>query len=334
MLRHARSQIWVLQGRNVDRVLDAEAYRTAFRRARCDAVLVEFGNVAVDAMDACAELGLPLIVHFHGFDAHSQGVLQGAGARYPALFEQAAALIVVSKPMGTALEALGAPDSKIRYLPYGVDVEQFSGAAPDRAAPVFLAVGRFIEKKAPQLTIAAFAAVHRRRPGARLRMIGSGDLLDACRDLAVGLAVGDSVTFLDAQPHEVVAEEMTSARAFVQHSVVAADGDSEGMPVAVLEASAAGLPVVSTRHAGIPEVVLDGETGYLVEERDVEGMARRMEQLADEGALAARLGAAGRARVAEHFTMDAAIAGLWKIIRDATATEGGERPPAATTPER
>jgi glycosyltransferase involved in cell wall biosynthesis len=332
LLRYPRTQIWVLQGRNVDRALDAEAYRRAFRQARCNAALVEFGNVAVDAMDACAELGLRLIVHFHGFDAHSQGVLEGAGERYPALFEQAAALIGVSKPMCAALEALGAPRSKIHYLPNGVDVEQFSGAAPDRAAPVFLAAGRFIEKKAPQLTIAAFASLHRSRPEAHLRMVGSGDLLEPCRDLAIGLGVGDAVTFLDAQPHEVVAAEMTSARAFVQHSIVAADGDSEGMPVAVLEASAAGLPVVSTRHAGIPEVVVEGETGYLVGERDVEGMARRMEQLVDDGALAARLGAAGRARVAEHFTIEASIAGLWKIIRD--ATEGGERPPAATTPER
>lgn len=337
ILRHARTQTWVLRGWNVDRKLDHDAYLTAFRRARCDAVLVEFGNVAVEAMGACALLGLPLIVHFHGFDVHSQGVLRRSGDRYPALFEQAATLIAVSEPMCDALEALGAPRSKIRHLPNGVDAARFSGAAPDLADPVFLAVGRFVEKKAPQLTIAAFASLHRRRPEARLRMIGSGDLRNACQDLAEGLGIGHAVTFLGSQPHDVVVTEMKSVRAFVQHSVVSVDGDSEGMPVAILEAGAAGLPVVSTRHAGIPEVVVDGETGFLVEERDVEGMARRMEQLVDDPELAAGLGRAGRRRVAERFTIDATIAGLWQIICEAAAhsfeSERGARLPGATSPE-
>jgi glycosyltransferase involved in cell wall biosynthesis len=334
IVRHARAQVWILQGRNVERELDAEAYLEAFRRARPDAVLVEFGNVAVDVMDACTRLRLPLIVHFHGFDVHSRGVLERHGDRYPALFEKAAALIGVSRPMCDALEALGAPPGKVHHLPNGVDAERFSGAAPDRAEPVFLAVGRFVEKKAPQLTIAAFASLHSRRTGAQLRMIGSGDLLNACEDLAVGLGLREAVSFLGAQPHDVVAEEMQRARAFVQHSIVAADGDSEGMPVAILEACASGVPVVSTRHAGIPEVVVDGETGFLVAERDVEAMASRMEQLVDDPALAASLGRAGRARIAEHFTMDETVAGLWKIIREATATARGEPPPAAPNPAR
>jgi glycosyltransferase involved in cell wall biosynthesis len=150
-------------------------------------------------------------------------------------------------------------------------------------------------------------------------MIGGGRLRGACEDLAQGLGLGEVVSFLGTQSHDVVAEEMRHARAFVQHSLTASDGNSEGMPCSILEASASGLPVVSTRHAGIPEVVVEGSTGFLVDERDVEGMARHMERLVTDPALAAALGRAGRQRVADHFSMDSSIARLWDVIRTSTA---------------
>jgi colanic acid/amylovoran biosynthesis glycosyltransferase len=320
------------RGRNVIEELNSAAYLRAFRRARCDAVLVEFGHVAVRAMDACAALDLPLIAHFHGFDVHSRPLLERYGDRYPALFDQAAALVAVSHPMGDALQVLGAPPEKVHRVPYGVDVDRFAGAAPDRAPPTFLAVGRFVEKKAPQLTIAAFAALRQRHPEAMLRMVGEGELRPACQDLAQGLGLGDSVVFLGAQGHDVVATEMRQARAFVQHSLVTRDGDSEGMPVAILEASATGLPVVSTRHAGIPEVVVDGVTGLLVGERDVAGMTREMEHLVVDPGLAADLGRAGRRRIEQHFTIDESIERLWDIIRTAPAPSSGGPSASRTTP--
>jgi colanic acid/amylovoran biosynthesis glycosyltransferase len=303
-----------VRGRDPERDEITSDYTRAFRRARCDAVLVEFGHIAVQAMDSCRALGLPMIVHFHGFDAHSGSILDRYGARYGEMFEQAAALVVVSRTMQDALLALGAPAEKTHYVPYGVDLDRFRGAAPERAPARFLAVGRFVEKKAPLLTLAAFASVWRRYPEARLRMIGDGELLEACRDLACGLGIGDAVEFIGTQPNDVVAAEMRRARGFVQHSLVAADGNSEGMPVAILEAGASGLPVVSTRHAGIPEVVDDGTTGFLVDERDVEGMAERMERLLAEPGLAGELGRSARRRIEAHFSIGSSISRLWEII--------------------
>jgi glycosyltransferase involved in cell wall biosynthesis len=319
MLRRARTELWAARGKNVDEAADALAYRIAFRRARCRAVLVEFGHVAVRTMDACRGQRLPLVVHFHGFDVHSRALLTRCGDRYRALFDQAAALIGVSQPMCEALRGLGAPSEKVHRIANGADPERFTGAAPDRSQPVFVTVGRFVEKKAPQLTIAAFACVRRRHPEARLRMIGDGDLLDACKDLARGLGLSDAVTFLGSQPPEVVAEELRAARAFLQHSIVAADGDSEGMPVAVLEASMTALPVVSTRHAGIPEIVVDGETGFLVDEHDVAAMAERMGRLVEDPRLAAALGRAGRRRAEREFTLEQTVDRLWAVIRSAAA---------------
>ena len=156
-------------------------------------------------------------------------------------------------------------------------------------------------------------------PAARLRMIGDGPLWGPCLDLAKALAISDAVTFLGPQPHEVVKEEMRRARCFVQHSVEAQSGDSEGTPVAILEAGASGLPVVSTRHAGIPDVVVEGETGLLVDEFDVRAMAAHMLRLAREPNLAADLGRAARQRMESHFSNEKSLSRLWSIIESCIA---------------
>ena len=150
-------------------------------------------------------------------------------------------------------------------------------------------------------------------------MIGGGPLLPVCRQLVRGLNMDGAVAFRGPEGHAQVAAAMRTARAFVQHSVVASNGDCEGTPVAVLEAQAAGLPVVSTRHTGITQVVLEGETGYLVEELDIEAMAGRMLHLAADPSLAAKLGGAGRARIREAFTMERQIGELYEVLQRAAS---------------
>jgi glycosyltransferase involved in cell wall biosynthesis len=325
-LRMTRRGIAYWRGGDADRDEISALYRLAFRRAECDAVLIEFGHVAVQAMEACAQLALPMIVHFHGFDVYARPMLERYGGRYGELFAQAAALVAPSQAMRDELLRLGAPREKTHYVPCGVDASRFSTGAPDRSPPTFLAVGRLVEKKAPHLTIAAFAEVRRGHPDARLRMLGDGRLRGPCEDLAVGLGVGESVSFLGWQPHDVVAAELRGARAFVQHSVVGSDGNSEATPQSILEASATGLPVVATRHAGIPEGVVDGETAFLVDERDVAGMAEAMERLLVDPALAAGMGRAGRRFVEERFSIESTIARLWDVIQ-AASTFGGHTSP-------
>ena len=115
---------------------------------------------------------------------------------------------------------------------------------------------------------------------------------------------------------------MRGARAFLQHSLVAPDGDSEGSPVAVMEAQLSGLPVVATRHAGIPEVVLDCRTGLLVDEGDVEAMAEAMQQMVVHPFQAARLGAAGRKRIEAAFTVDHHIAAVSALLHRLISERG------------
>jgi colanic acid/amylovoran biosynthesis glycosyltransferase len=290
------------------------AYVEHFRRLRTEVVLAEFGPTGVVVMDACRRLGLPLVVHFHGYDASVRRVLEQYAAGYSAMFREAAALVSVSRGMQRRLVELGAPPERVHYNPCGVDCERFGGAEPARSPPLVLAVARFVEVKAPQLTLAAFAEALGQYPEARLRMLGDGPLLGECRRLSASLSIDHAVTFLGRQPHYVVAEEMRRARLFAQHSVEAASGAVEGTPVAVLEAGATGLPVVATRHGGIADVVTDGETGLLVEERDVAGMARQMLRLLRDPAHAAALGGAARRHVREHFSSERSIGRLWAII--------------------
>ena len=111
-----------------------------------------------------------------------------------------------------------------------------------------------------------------------------------------------------------------SVTEFVQHSVEAAGGDREGTPVSVMEAGASGLPVVATRHGGIPDVVVDGETGFLVNEHDTDAMAAAMCRLVSEPALAARLGCAARDRVRNNFSIEQSMSRLWTVLANAAGT--------------
>jgi glycosyltransferase involved in cell wall biosynthesis len=130
----------------------------------------------------------------------------------------------------------------------------------------------------------------------------------------MALGVGDRVEFLGPQPLDVVRSELRQARLFVQHSVVAANGDSEGSPVSIAEAAATALPVVATRHAGIPELVLDGLTGLLVSERDAEAMGEAMARLLADGTLAGEMGRAARQHAVAEFDMPMRVGRLREIV--------------------
>jgi glycosyltransferase involved in cell wall biosynthesis len=145
-------------------------------------------------------------------------------------------------------------------------------------------------------------------------MIGEGPLLEDCKMLVKELKIDDAVLFLGGQKHSVIEQEMQQARCFVQHSVVSPTGDCEGTPVAILEACATGLPVVSTRHAGIPDVVIEGETGFLVNENDELSMAEHMLQLAQDPSLAGRMGNAARTHIRKNFSKEQRLGNLWTLI--------------------
>jgi glycosyltransferase involved in cell wall biosynthesis/precorrin-6B methylase 2 len=300
---------------------DAARHRALARHLRrCDVavVLAEYGPTAVDMLEPCKLAGVPLVAHFHGYDAYQQTLLREIGPRYGDLFAFARAIVVVSTHMRDQVVRLGAPREKVQVVPYGVDPRIFEQAQPGAAPPRFLAVGRFVEKKAPHLLIVAMSHVVRRCPDARLVMVGDGPLLAPCRQLAAALQIGHAVEFLGAQSHDVVARWMRDTRAFVQHSITASDGDSEGTPNSILEAQMAGVPVIATRHGGIVDSVLDRTTGLLVDEYDVQSMAENMVRLALRPEDATVLGQAARESSRARFTLEQSAERLAQVLRAAS----------------
>jgi glycosyltransferase involved in cell wall biosynthesis len=232
------------------------------------------------------------------------------------MFESAAAVIAVSQRMGGDLIRLGCPEARLRLCPYGPHPDFFQ-VEPGSNSNTVVAIGRLTPKKAPHLTILAFAQALQACPDLRLVVIGDGELRGVCRDLIESLHLADKVEIRGVATHEEVRRRLADAFLFVQHSVQADDGDCEGTPLAVLEAGAAGLPVLATRHAGIPDVVMEGETGLLVDERDVDAMSRQLVRLASDRGLARRLGQRARQHIAENFSMQRHIDSLSQVLEEA-----------------
>jgi len=288
--------------------------RKFFRRNNINIVLAEYGLTGIAVLSGCKDLKIPLIVHFHGSDAYSTKHIGRHRQAYIRMFGYASAIIAVSKDMARQLVSLGAPIEKIVYNPYGVEIDRFV-QAPVITSPLHvLSVGRFVEKKAPYLTILAFKKVLERLPEAKLTMVGTGLLHDVCSKLIRALHIEHAVELKGAVNHDEVARLMHEARVFVQHSLIPASGDREGTPVAILEAGAAGLPVVSTRHAGISDAVIHGKTGFLVNESDIETMADYIYQLLASPDLANEMGKNARQHISANFNMERSINTLRNII--------------------
>src|SRR6185312_1370781 len=291
-----------------------DALANYLEREKIDVVLAEYGMVGAMVTDACKLANVPLVIHFHGADAHHRKTILAYSDLYHKAFQYACAIVAVSADMVEALVKLGAPLDKLILNPYGVNTDKFVKADVSRSAPNFLSVGRFVEKKFPMAVVEAFSEVVKKVDTAHLWMVGAGPLLEQTRQVSRSLNLSNKITFTGVLSSGDVQELMLKMRCFVQHSVTAADGDMEGTPNTILEASASGLPVVSTFHAGIKQAVIDGVTGYLVPEHAIKTMAKKMIYLAEDATEAARLGAAGRKHILENYDMPERIKTLDSVL--------------------
>jgi colanic acid/amylovoran biosynthesis glycosyltransferase len=261
---------------------------------------------------ACAlrELGLiegPIATVFHGKDMSAYLKKRRRGA-YGMLFRRGDLFLPISDFWREKLLTLGAPADRTLVHRMGVDVSRFAEAP--RSLPVgepvrFIGVGRMVEKKGFGDALAAFATFRARSgaPGATLTLIGDGELRRALEAQAARLALGDSVRFTGLLPHARVAEELGRAHVFVLPSRTSRSGDMEGIPVALMEAMAQGLPVLATRHSGTPELVEHGVSGLLCDEGDRAALAANMAAIARAPERWTEMGAAGAAKVRKEFDL-------------------------------
>jgi colanic acid/amylovoran biosynthesis glycosyltransferase len=285
------------------------------KRHNIQVVLAQYGLSGAELIQVCKICKIPLIVHFHGFDASKLDILSNYKTGYREMFRDAYKIIAVSSSMQTKLISLGCDANKIELVHYGPRNEFFLNE-PNYKSKTFFSIGRFVDKKAPYLTILSFNLLLQEYQDAKLIMAGDGELLGVCKSIVKAFKIEDKVFFTGILNLDQTIEYMQSSLAYIQHSITAESGDSEGTPLAILEAQAARLPVISTYHAGIPDVVIDKTSGFLVEENDICGMKDAMLNILNDRELASRLGQKGRETVKENFTMEIYINKLASIIRD------------------
>lgn len=306
-----------IRQRMIHQMTDQEILADYLSQESIDVVLAEYGMMGAFLAPVCAMARIPIVVHFHGADATRRDYLESFGSRYRSMFKSAAACIAVSNRMKRDLIAIGCDEEKVVLCPYGPN-ENFFNCQPDYFSNQLIAVGRLTPKKAPHLTILAFAEALRTNSDLRLVVIGDGELWGVCRDLVTSLSLSGKVELLGTQTPEQIQEHMNRSFAFVQHSVEAWDGDCEGTPVSVLEAAAAGLPVISTRHAGINDVIQQGETGLLGPERDIVTMTSSIVRYANDRSFARACGERAREFIRTHLPISRHLERLSQVIERAS----------------
>lgn len=268
---------------------------------RPDVVHAHFAGDGWLISRTAAGLGIPLVITLHGRDVTLQPRAGGLrGWRYRrnlrTAFDRAALILAVSGHIRDRAIELGADPAKVRVHHIGVP-RPVVPAAPKEWDVLF--VGRFVAKKGVDDLVEALGELRDPRP--RALFIGAGPLLDDTRKRAADL--GLDATFLGAREPGVVASSMAASRILVAPSKTAADGDAEGLPTTIVEAARLGVPAVSTRHSGIPEIVVHGETGLLGAEGDRTALAANIRTLLTDDALRKRLGEAARRTADTSFDL-------------------------------
>lgn len=279
---------------------------------KLDLLHAHFAIDGLYALKLAKRLDIPLVTTLHGFDVTTKRTHffrsgRPALVRYALMQDQLKKrgdlFICVSRFIRDAAVRSGFPESKLKVHYIGIDTAQFTIAKQDDV-PRFVHVARLVEKKGTRYLLQAFALVHKKYSEACLDIIGDGPLRSELEALASSLGIVSAVRFHGVQAHSVVRAALRGATALILPSVTAESGDSEGLGIVLLEASATGVPVIGTLHGGIPEAVEHERTGFLVAERDVSALAMAMDTFISNPSLQARFGIAARNFVCERFDIN------------------------------
>jgi colanic acid/amylovoran biosynthesis glycosyltransferase len=246
-----------------------------------------------------------IVTTFHGEVGYTGQKRYKKG--YDLLFELGDLILPMSEREKQDLIALGCSPQKIVVHRMGVDLNQFTFVPrqprSDGKAHL-LTVARLVEKKGVEYAIKAVANVLKKYPHIEYDIAGDGPLRSDLIDLIEMFNIGDKIKLLGWKRQEEIVELVKGADILLAPSVTSEDGDQEGIPVVLMEAMAQGLPVLSTYHSGIPELVQDGVSGFLVPERDVDALAEKLEHLVQHPEIWPEMGRAGRAHVERYHDID------------------------------
>lgn len=279
----------------------AARVRSAIASHRPDVLHAHYGQTAVWALRTLRRRP-PLVVTFYCHDLFALGKYPYWQAAYRRVFEEASLTLVLSNYIREFALELGAPAEKLEIDRQAIDLDAFAFRDPiPNGEPVVLCVSHFQPKKGIVYLVRAFAALRTSHPHAKLRLLGSGEQEARVRAEIDALGIADRVEFLAPVPYEELPAVFAAADVFVLPSVMSTDFDIDEISMVIVEAMATGLPVVTTHHAGIAEIVRDGENGFLAEERDVDSLADALDRLLADPSSWAPLARAARATVERHF---------------------------------
>jgi len=291
----------------------------ALREIQPDLVHAHFGPAGTIIAPVASEKNVPFIVSFHGFDAFKLPDDPFWRDKYETLFGQASKLTAVSHVMADHLMDTGAPEEKIEVIRVGKRLEDYSFLEPDSPVRRWVSVGGSTAKKGHEDCINAFGQLVERFPDSSVDIIGTES--QSLRKQIEAEGLRQNVRLLGQRPHSEVKKRMQHADGFVLCSKTADDGDREGVPTVLMEAQAIGLPVVSTMHSGIPEVIPEDNHEFLAPEGDVNGLAERLCRLttlpSDE---LTRIGKKGRKKVEQDFNLSGEVESLQRIYRSSVRT--------------
>jgi colanic acid/amylovoran biosynthesis glycosyltransferase len=316
LLSKCRSSTADLRAKLYRRIGIAPFFHRKARRLGPNLVHAHFASGGRAAIPLARALHVPLLVTLHGADVTVRGSKTDI---YKRLGEEASLFLCISSFIrDRALEA-GFPPHKLLVHYIGIDLDLFSPSPSLEPPSGILFVGRLVEKKGCEYLLRAMRLVQQAHPQCELTVIGDGPLRLSLETLAKELKI--RCLFRGVQPAAAIREALQKAKVFCVPSVTAANGDSEGLGIVFAEAQAMGVPVVSTTHGGIPEVVEDHSTGLLVAERDYEALAGALSLLLDDENLWQRLHRGAIQRVKQHFDLKMQTALLEKIYNEVTSTK-------------
>ncbi len=292
-------------------------YLASYFTGSYDAVHCHFGmlgDIGVLLKDLGARTG-PVLTSFHGFDITTH--LQSHGNDcYRNLFEKGDLFLPISENWRRKLIDLGCPPERIVVHRMAVDCNQFRyiprSLTSGESAEV-LSVARFVEKKGLEYAISAVAALLNRGVDLRYTIIGDGELRSTLVGLIKELGAGDRIRLAGWQPQDEVLHAMNSTHILLAPSVTASSGDQEGIPVVLMEAMAMGLPIVSTFHSGIPELVENGISGILVPPRNSKALEDALHGLISSPGSWPAMGKAARERVENDYNITSQVRKLEQI---------------------
>ena len=290
-----------------------------------DVLHAQHGHLAWMALPVVRRAGLPLVVSLRGQDVELLHRL--SGDRINELCEVPSRFLARCEEMARRLRDLGLPENRVVVHPTGAVVGEIAWherAEPEPDEPVImLSVGRLVEKKGMADAISALAASRVASRRAVLRIVGDGPEGPALRTLARQRGIESHVEFTGALPHPQVLKEMARAHVFVLASHATADGDREGVPNVIKEAAASGLPVVSTTHSGIPEVVTHGVSGLLAEEGNVQSLSACLDEILKLSPRWGEMGRSGRKIVEDVYDIERLTPRLIDIYRAVVSEASG-----------